>query len=182
MPSLVFTSKAPRTSLTQDGPGFWRWLAIVDLVLIVSWISVMSMILARGNVAMKNLTGQFLMFLVMLLALPTALSQWQRTRLSRNCELTLNQGDLSYACRANRFNWSWQDLSPFEVRAAKPFRSWSGVSHVRIGLRSEGAIRRFMRSWREPRMILDAYGTPLEEIAATMNEYRDKALRASVPG
>ena len=54
--------------------------------------------------------------------------------------------------------------------------------HARIDLENEGAIMRFLRSWREPRMIVDAYDTSLEEIAAKLNEYRDRALAASGAG
>ena len=182
MSALVYTTKAPRTQLTRDRVGFWRGLAILDLVLIVAWISIMSVILVRGNTPVVNLTGQFLMFLAMALTLPTAVSQWNIARWSRNCEITLSDMGLFFTSGQKTFRWSWQDLSPFEVRAAKPFRSWTGVSHIRIALRDDGAIKRFLRSWREPRMIVDAYETSLEEIAAQLNEYRNRALAASGAG
>lgn len=176
MSALVFTTKAPRTHRTQDSVGFWRGLAILALVLIVFWISIISVTLVRGNTPVTDLAPQALMLLSMVFLLPTVVSQWKIARWSRNSEITLNDKGLFFTSGPKTFRWSWQDLSPFEVRTAKPFRSWTGVSHVRIALREAGAIKRFLRSWREPRMIFDTYEPTLEEIATQLNDYRDRAL------
>lgn len=181
MSAIVFASKAPRTGLTQHGVGFWRWLAILDLVLIVAWISITSVILVRGIVPVADLAGQTLMFLAMMCTLPTLVSQWKRARWSGNCEITLNDRCLFYACGATTFNWSWQDLSPLKIRPASRL-SWYGFAHTRISLQNEGPIKRFLRSWREPTMIVDAYGTSLEDITTKLNEYREQALGNRVSG
>lgn len=182
MSELVFTTKAPRTHLIHDRVGFSRWLAILALILIVFWIFMMSVIQVRGNTPVTMLTGEFLMVLAMVLTLLTALSQLNIALWSRNCEITLNDKGLIYTCGPKTFRWPWQDLSPFEVRTAKPFRSWYGMPHARIAPANEGAIMRFLRSWHEPRMIVDAYDTSLEEITATLNEYRERALGNGMSG
>lgn len=175
MSAIIFTSTGAPSDLILDSDGFRR-VAIFEIGMIVTWGTITTVMLIIGFVPVAVLAQLALMFLFAVFMLVHVVHQRKIARWSENCEITLNDKGLFFTNGQKRSWWSWQDLLPFEVHTAIPLLSWTGDSHVRIAMRGESALRRFMRSWREPSMILDAYDTPLADIAAKLNEYRGRAL------
>ena len=89
--------------------------------------------------------------------------------------LQLDEDDLTYRRAGQRGAWPWRDISAFTIA-----RGWRGP---RIGFTVSG---RHGRRWRIARLrrtkaglavtIPDIWDAPLEEIAATLNACRDRAL------
>lgn len=78
-------------------------------------------------------------------------------------------GDKLIYKRFGRNNaWPWRDISAFTIA-----RGWRGP---RIEFTIEGEDRSWWTKDHAAGRIHDIYGTPLADIAATLNEYREQAL------
>ncbi len=177
MTFIVYPTKDPATDDCRDRPLPWRAMAVIALVLAISTLTLDVVVWARGVELGSGATLSSWMILAgMIVMIPVSQWNWQRARFSRDCELRLDDTSLTYACGERSFRWPWKDLESFKLHQATPFRSLTGIHHVRIALEDEGPASRFLRMWREPGMVLDAFDTPLEDIAAKLNDYRDRAL------
>lgn len=96
----------------------------------------------------------------------------------KNNFLALDGDGLTYMRESKRYTWSWQVLSAFQyqipptitarpiITVAAPGRDWAWW-----GLRLTHGL-----SWKPPAVVIqDIYDTPLEDIAATLNTYRERA-------
>jgi len=86
--------------------------------------------------------------------------------------LRLDDDGVTHVSWGRVLNWRWSDLPAFEIRGSEKF--WSAPPRYRrivIGKRAE--------AWRRFRLrpaLRDDYDAPLDEIAATLNAYRERAL------
>ncbi len=103
-------------------------------------------------------------------------------RTTANRFLQLDDEGLTYArgLLGGRRRWRWQDLSAFKLEGRPSYRLISFVM--------PGEVRWF--TWLSPwvqgtspegpkTMIEDIYDTPIGEIAAKLNEYRERALAST---
>lgn len=177
MSSLVYPTKDAAIDGSRDGSLPWRALAVIVLVLAISKLTLDIVIWTRGIELGSGATlSSWMIFVGMIVMIPVCQCAWQRTRFSRDCEIRLDDAGLTYACGKRTFAWPWTDLAPFKLHEPSPFQSLTGIRHVRVALGAENPVSRFLRMWREPGMVVDAYDTPLEDIVARLNEFRDRAL------
>lgn len=92
--------------------------------------------------------------------------------------LALDDEGLTYGNLFGRNRWAWRDLSAFALR-----RPSEKVAYVTFGLPEKPGwtVNRCyseLTAVGEKAMIEDIYDRPLDEIAAKLNEYRDRALGA----
>ena len=106
------------------------------------------------------------------------LVEFRRSKPKHN-RLALDGDGLTYVRRGKRYAWPWQALSAFEyqipptiigrpvITFAAPGRRWTWW-WLRL---THGLLR------KPPSVVIeDIYDTPLDEIAATLNAYRERAL------
>ena len=113
--------------------------------------------------------------------------------LPRRNFMTLDDAGLAYVRMGVRQWWSWQDLPAFSVTApsdaARPHRFTDHTNSLRVvdfrapaarGLRSRLArwvVWAAADGWSHRAIRLsDHYDTPIDEIAAALNAYRERAL------
>lgn len=112
---------------------------------------------------------------------------WHRPGSRILYRLTAGKDGLTYGNALSTWHWPWSELSPFEYVPG----SWWRGAHVRIRPsrfrwkdRWQGEVHlasilvqrvaRSSRGWEF--YMLDSYDRPLTDIAAELNEYRDRAL------
>lgn len=116
---------------------------------------------------------------------------WHRSGSSFLYRLTVGKDGLTYGNALSTWHWPWSELSPFEYvpgslwrRAHVRFRPsqfrwkdrWRGEFHLATILKLRMA--RSSGGWEF--YMLDSYDRPLTDIAAELNEYRDRALAAGL--
>ena len=89
--------------------------------------------------------------------------------------LRLDDEGLTYGNLYGAKHWPWRDLSAFALRG-RPGKN----AHVTFAV--PGKPGWTVNQLGAKAMIEDIYDTPLEDIAAKLNEYRDRALAASGAG
>jgi len=99
--------------------------------------------------------------------------------------LRLDDAGVTQGILGKAHHWPWSELSglsDFEPRGSGKSRFLPGCRHIPIAKRDETGWRRLLPRWgREPTIIVEEYGAPLDEIAAKLNDYRAEAL-AAAPG
>lgn len=89
-------------------------------------------------------------------------------RASRGGTLTLDDNGLTCAVFDKRWRWAWHELPAFELRAPGGLIGRLLGRHVAV----EGGRRA---------LLTDVWNKPLDEVLASLNDYRAQAL-AAVPG
>ena len=102
--------------------------------------------------------------------------------------LELDDKTLTIARWGRRRSWAWQELGPFDVEVKNSklhllASVWS-LGSPRVTVRTaDGKLFPHPWKWRHkiafhgsPLVIEDIFDTPIEEIAATLNAYRERAL------
>jgi hypothetical protein len=116
---------------------------------------------------------QVLKITVLLLCLLGA-AGFFRLALPRHNSLRLDQNGVTYQSAGHSGIWPWHDISPFTLA-----RGWRGPS-IRFTVSKDDDRWRISPLRRTKAgstgTIPDIWDTPLENIAATLNEYRDRAL------
>lgn len=102
--------------------------------------------------------------------------------------LSLDREGLRYKRRGISLAWPWRELSTFEIRKTSPQSwLWQGVTARVIAFTAlgdgqappDGLEKLFKMAGPDSYAILDHYGISLDEIAAKLNEYRERALAGS---
>ena len=179
MSSLTLTTSAPATGKSNDRVGFWTLMLVANLFLVTTFVGLLIAKLAIGReLDLADLA--YAMFIASaILGVPAAWAFRQRALCLVGCELSLDPEGLTYSIGRSVYRWQWRDLESFEARRPAGLRPrMFTYPHIGILLRGESTPKRLLRMWREPRVIVDAYDMPLEDIAASLNEYRDPALHS----
>lgn len=112
---------------------------------------------------------------------------WYRARSRHTYRLSADDDGLTYASGQSTWRWPWSDLSRFEYIAGK----WWRGEHVRFRPKSFT-----WKEWRKERRtlaaaagdrkaftrrgwefyLLENFDVPLADLAAKLNDYRDRAL------
>lgn len=119
---------------------------------------------------------------LVLIGFACALVVWERSmKIGGTGYLKLDARGLTHAEGRVRRQWRWDELSTFKLE-----RYW-GRRHVVFTVPGEaGRVTHYEASKRNlpegpPVRIQDIYDTPLEDIAATLNEYRERVLANGPP-
>ena len=88
--------------------------------------------------------------------------------------LRLDDEGLTYGNLFGAKHWPWRDLSAFALRGP-------ASKNVHITFAVPGKPGWTVNRTDTKALIADIYDTPLEDIAANLNEYRDRALAAGGP-
>lgn len=177
MSSITLAARAPATDLTQDRAGFWVCILVSEFLIVAAFAGILGVTLILGAELKIADLAMGLCVIAMIVGVPSSFASWQRTRCLRDCEISLDRDWLTYKTGKSVFRWRWRDLEPFEaVRPGGWLPRIFVYPHIGITLREESTPLRLLRMWREPRVIVDAYDTSLEDIAAQLNEYHARAL------
>ncbi len=95
--------------------------------------------------------------------------------------LLLDQEGLTYTRERRSHRWPWRGLSAFDIDEAQRGRHRIEFSFPDTGVLSR-EVPGYSRTTKAGAVVAieDAYGTPLDEIAAKLNEYRERALDGGV--
>ena len=104
--------------------------------------------------------GNYLFLLVTVINLMVA-AGWFRWALPAHNSLTLDRENLIYTRGGSKGIWSWRELPPLALER--------GLRGPRIKLPAPKEKERL-------RLIEDVWDTPLDQVAAKLNEYRERAL------
>ena len=196
--SIILVFLLARTAPTEAGRGLWRHIAIIwSLLVLISLIystvrSRRVLLLRHASFGLLAASSGFafvgravleardlllsegaepsvaesvlLPFLIGLVSLLSAVL-WAR----KDGTLTLGNDGLRCVVGAESWQWAWHELAVFEVRAP-------------IGLAGRMLGRHLVveRSESGKKLILsDVWDTPLDEIAAKLNKYRERALAST---
>lgn len=103
--------------------------------------------------------------------------EFRRGQPRHNC-LTLDSKGLTYTRRRRVYSWSWPDLSGFETKTAPTMVGRRFITFAAPGKdRNWWWLRLISRLPLQPPAVVveDIYDTPLDEIAATLKAYRERA-------
>ncbi len=101
--------------------------------------------------------------------------------------LALDDDGLTVTRHGRTTTWSWRETSPFRARAAGPIGRALGCGVIVATVPDDSRLSRFWRLagrllFRRPALVIaDTYLGRPEDIAATLNEYRDRALGGGTP-
>lgn len=164
-----------------------RLVAILIFVAVGLWMTSLSI---RGYLpddrpfsdlwSFKAAADLFLVFAILLGLVAGVWAQWAGGR-TRNT-LRLDPADLTYIRQGRRFVWSWQDVSDFTYHNL--------MTHTVFGRRRAITFTAPGKDWTwrwvrwiyglpkaPPAVVIeDVYDTPLDDIAATLNAYRERAI------
>lgn len=183
----------------KDLQDLWR-LGVVGQALWIGglvWLPVMLLlgwpfeIFASDGITELSAWQRFLSFLDMfvLIALIAEILILMREFTPADNALGLDKGGLTVTRGGRRRRWAWGDLSAFEVKARKAFGFFRPRSVIVFDAPGGYDLRsRFLRlcyrlSGRAPAMVIeDIYDTPLDEIAARLNDFRAQPAGGAAPG
>lgn len=135
-----------------------------------------------GPWSLETAADLFLVFAILLGLVAAVWALWAGGR-ARNT-LRLDPAGLTYIRQGRRLAWSWQDVSDFthhRLVGATIFGRRRTITFAAPG--KDWMWRWVRRTYGLPKappavVIEDVYDTPLDDIAATLNEYRKRALGA----
>jgi hypothetical protein len=159
---------------TLDSERFY--LPVISSLFVVLALGVTFMALVAGvqQFARWDLLG--LIWLNAVVFAPMAIRCVRHSAKAENF-LRLDADGLEHGRRGKVSQWSWSELADFKVRNMLNFRFLTGLPHIPVTRAGETAWPRLLYRWgREPTAILDDYDHAIEEIAATLNQYRERAL------
>lgn len=119
------------------------------------------------------------------------LASWRRNRDRYRYRLAADQNGLTYANDRITWHWHWRDLSPFEhvsnhwwhdehIRFRTKSRKWKDNRHGIFDLGATVARRIAFAGKGWEFYLLDSFDRPLAEIAAELNDLRERALDGPV--
>lgn len=177
----------PPLRIQQRRPVEVTGVSVVVAVSLLPLLVIVPLMLWRDGFSMATVFfGAFTGALILLIGVVVG-AQVFAAGAKRANYLSLDPSGLRYTRGGTSLAWPWHELSPFELRPTPPQPWYLSVRSGRIVAFSalgdgqaapHGLERLFRVAGSDGYAIQDIYDTPLDEIAAKLNDYREQALDA----